>query len=340
MHAELTIDDFLAHARGLPVLDVRTPAEFASGHIPGATNLPLFSNDERVEIGTAYNQQGREIAVKIGLARVAPKMTWLADRLLEVAAVSSGELLIHCWRGGMRSGSVAWLAGTLGCRAATLTGGYKAFRRQMLDSFAIPRDIRVVAGLTGTGKTAILKALADRGEAVIDLEGLACHKGSVFGDLGEPPQPRQEQFENELASQWLALDPQRPVWIEDESQMIGKRVIPPDLWTQKTEARCVVVEIPADARIDNLREVYEDYPLEQLEARIEIIQSRLGGLRAKQVVAALRSGDAAAACAVLLTYYDRTYHKAIAAIPADRVSFHRFDRFDPAEIARTLTASV
>ena len=339
MHAELTIDDFLARARDLPVLDVRTPAEFASGHIPGAVNLPLFSNDERAEIGTAYKQQGHEIAVKIGLARAAPKMTGLADRLLESAAISGGELLLHCWRGGMRSGSVAWLAGTLGCRVSTLAGGYKAFRRRVLASFEMPRDIRVVAGLTGTGKTEILKALAECGEAVIDLEGLACHKGSAFGDLGETQQPRQEQFENDLASEWMALDPQRPVWIEDESQLIGKRAIPPALWAQKRAARFVVVEIPEQARIENLQRVYESFPLEQLEARVEAIRGRLGGLRAQQVIAALRSGDSAAACAVLLTYYDRTYYNAIAALTADRVSFHNFDRFDPGEIAGVLSST-
>ncbi len=339
MHDLLNVDDFLSRARDLPVLDVRTPAEFASGHIPGAVNLPLFSNDERAEIGTAYKQQGHETAVKLGLARVAPKMTWLADRLLEVAIHPGGELLIHCWRGGMRSGSVAWLAGTLGCRVSTLEGGYKGFRRRVLDSFALPRDLRVVAGLTGTGKTAILKALAECGQAVIDLEALACHKGSAFGDLGEAPQPRQEQFENDLACLWLALDPQRPVWIEDESQMIGKRVIPPALWTQKRNARFALVEIPEHARIDNLRQVYQNHPLVHLEARVEIIQSRLGSLRTNQAIAALRSGDAAAACAVLLTYYDRAYHNSISAIPADRVSFHRFDHFDPTEIAAALSNS-
>lgn len=340
MHAELTIDDFLARAKNLPVLDVRTPAEFVAGHIPGATNLPLFSDDERSEIGTIYKRQGHQKAVKIGLARVAPKMTWLADRLLEAAAESNGELLIHCWRGGMRSGSVAWLAGTLGCRVATLVGGYKVFRRRVLESFAMPQDIRVVAGFTGTGKTAILKALANCGEAVIDLEGLAGHKGSAFGDLGEAPQPKQEQFENELACQWMALDPQRPVWIEDESQLIGKRAIPPALWAQKCSARFRVVEIPEAVRVQNLQQVYQNYPLEQLETRVAAIQKRLGGLRTKQAITALRSGDPTAVCTILLTYYDRAYLNGITAIPADRVSFHRFNHFDPDEIAAVLSKSI
>lgn len=340
MHAEWSIDDFLARARELPVLDVRTPAEFTSGHIPGAVNLPLFSDKERAEVGTAYKQQGREVAVRIGLERVAPKMTWLADRLLEASSTSGGELLIHCWRGGMRSGSVAWLAGTLGCRAATLIGGYKAFRRRVLDSFEMQRKIRVVAGLTGTGKTAILKALAEKGEAVIDLEALACHKGSAFGDLGESPQPRQEQFENDLACAWMTLDPERPVWIEDESRMIGKCVIPPALWEQKCRARFAVVEIPEPARIANLREVYAGFPLDQLAPRIEAIRGRLGGDRANKVIAALRTGDPNEACSLLLTYYDRTYRKGLAEIPGDQVSAHHFEHFDPAAIAGNLTHQI
>lgn len=340
MHVELSIHDFLTRARELPVLDVRTPAEFASGHIPGARNLPLFSDDERAEVGTAYVRQGRETAVRIGLERVAPKMTGLADYLLETAAVSDGELLIHCWRGGMRSGSVAWLAETLGLRAATLKGGYKAFRRWTLESFAARRDIRVVAGLTGTGKTAILRALADRGAAVIDLEAMACHKGSVFGDLGESAQPRQEQFENDLATAWMACDPQHPVWMEDESRMIGRRVIPPALWEQKCMGHFAVVGIPEQARIGNLRAVYEGFPPELLEPRIEAIRGRLGGERAQQVISALRSRDPVTACALLLTYYDRTYQKSLAAIPADRISVHHFESFDPATIAGELLQTI
>ena len=340
MHEELAIDDFLTRARKVPVLDVRTPAEFAAGHLPGAVNLPLFSDAERAEVGTAYVRQDRQTAVRIGLARVAPKMTALADRLLEVAAPTGGELLIHCWRGGMRSGSLAWLAGTLGCRAATLCGGYRAFRRKVLESFDLQRDVRVLAGLTGTGKTAVLRALMEQGESVVDLEALAAHKGSTFGDLGESPQPRQEQFENELATAWLNLDPERSVWLEDESRMIGKRVMPQGIWDQKRNGRFVVIELSEPARIANLSEVYGNFPLELLEPRIEEIRRRLGGERANQALAALRAGDPATACALLLTYYDHTYGKALAAIPADRVSIHRFEHSDPAAIADELRCLV
>ena len=261
MPDELTVDDFLARPPGVPVIDVRTPAEFALGHIRGALNVPLFSNDERAEIGTAYIEQGRQCAVSLGLRRVGPRLEELARTLLELAAPADSRLHLHCWRGGMRSASVAWLMETtFGCRVATLKGGYKAFRRWVLDSFAIPREVRFLAGLTGSGKTAILKQLADLGACVVDLEGLANHKGSAFGQLGERAQPSQAQFENDLALAWRATEPGRPVWLEDESRMIGKRVLPAAIWERKPAARFHVIELPADERVSHLCQTYAGYP--------------------------------------------------------------------------------
>lgn len=337
MAVALPIAEFLARARELPVLDVRTPAEFAKGHVPGAVNLPLFSNEERAGIGTAYLHQGRQSAVQLGLAMVGPRLPGLATALL--AAASPGGLLIHCWRGGMRSESMAWLAGMLGCRVATLAGGYKSFRREALACFDRERKLRVVAGLTGTGKTAVLHALAERGEPVLDLEALARHKGSVFGDLGEQPQPTQEQFENDLATALWSTDPGRPLWIEDESQTIGRRVVPPALWNRKRRSRFAVIELPLEARVDHLCKTYQNHPAEQLESRIEGIRRRLGGERTNQALAAFRAGDTAAACRLLLHYYDRTYRNSLAALPAEQVSVHHFERCDPGLIADTLRNS-
>lgn len=334
----LDIDAFLDRGRGLPVLDVRTPAEFENGHIPGAVNVPLFSNEERAEVGTAYVRQGRRVAVSLGLARVGPKLEALSQRLIDLADRSPGGLLIHCWRGGMRSGSVAWLAEMLGIPAFTLAGGYKAFRRKVLTSFGQPRRVRVVAGLTGTGKTAVLRALAARGEQVIDLEAHARHKGSAFGDLGEEPQPRQEQFENELALAWLALDPEKPVWLEDESRMIGKRVLPAGVWDCKQAGEFEVIILPENERIARLREMYAGFPVHTLEVRVEAIRSRLGGLRAKEVFAALSEGKPDDACRIILTYYDRAYQKCIDAIPAERKRVHGFPILDPDAIAVSLLA--
>lgn len=334
MNVELGIEDFLSRARSRPVLDVRTPAEFVAGHIPGAVNVPLFSNDERVEIGTIYKREGRGQAVRTGLARVAPKLVDLADRMSGLAA--GGDLLIHCWRGGMRSGSMAWLAGTLGVRTSTLRGGYKSFRRHVLAALETTREVRVVSGLTGAGKTDILRVLADSGEPVIDLEALANHKGSAFGDLGEEPQPTQEHFENELAVQWTALDADRPVWMENESRMVGRRIIPEGVWRSKLDGQFAVVEIPEELRVANLRAVYENHPTEEIVRRIEAIRKRLGGARTDQAIDALLRGDADEACRQLLHYYDRTYWKSIEDTPADRVSTHRFRHSDPHAIAEEL----
>ena len=340
MPAELTTDDFLACPPGVPVIDVRTPAEFALGHIPGAVNVPLFSNEERAEIGTAYKHEGRSRAVSLGLRRVGPRLEQLAGSLLALADPAAPRLHLHCWRGGMRSASVAWLMeATYGCHTSTLKGGYKAFRHWVLDSFAIPRDLRVIAGLTGSGKTEILRQLAALGECTVDLEGLAHHKGSAFGQLGEPAQPTQTQFENELALFWRATDPARPVWLEDESRMIGKRMLPEALWERKQGARFHVIELPDAERIAHLCAGYAGFPCGELEARVEMIRSRLGGGRAKAALEALRGGDFAGACRILLSYYDRAYQNCLALHPQTRLTRHSFPKLEPHTIAASLIGS-
>lgn len=331
----LSIDEFLDRARHLPVLDVRTPSEFAAGHIPGARSLPLFSDEERAEIGTAYAREGRATAVRIGLRHVGPRLDLLAAQLLDADPAGHG-LLLHCWRGGMRSGSVAWLAGTLGRQAATLAGGYKSFRRKALELFARDHDFRVIAGLTGTGKTAVLRELARRGEAVVDLEALARHKGSAFGDLGEEPQPTQEQFENDLASVLLDLPPGKRVWIEDESRTVGRLVVPPDLWNRKRSSLFHVIDLPVAARVAQLRAVYEVFPADELARRIDSIRRRLGGDRTNRALAAMADGDTTTACGFLLSYYDRTYGDSLAALPPDRVFTHSFETCDPVAIADSM----
>ena len=340
MPDELKVDDFLTRTPLVPVIDVRTPAEFAAGHIPGAVNVPLFSNEERAEIGTAYKQEGRTRAVDIGLRRVGPRLAELAGELLALADPSDPRLHIHCWRGGMRSGSVAWLMeSTFGCRVATLKGGYKAFRRWALDSFTQPRRVRFVSGLTGSGKTEILKELAGLGESIVDLEGLAHHKGSAFGNLGEAPQPTQAQFENSLALAWRATDPERLVWLEDESRMVGKCVLPEAIWNLKQDARYHVIEVPDEERVRHLCEVYAGFPPEALQACLGAIQSRLGGGRTKAAIEAIQSGDFAEACRIILSYYDRTYQAGLAAHSPESLIRHGFPKLDPRAIAAALIDS-
>lgn len=336
MPETLDIETFLDRACRAPVVDVRSPGEFAQGHVPGAVNVPLFSDAERAEIGTTYARQGRHPAIVLGLARVGPRLAELGAQLTALAGGGGGELLIHCWRGGMRSASVAWLAETLDCRVATLSRGYKAFRRWVIESSGRGREIRVVAGLTGTGKTRVLHALAARGENVIDLEKIAHHKGSAFGDLGEEKQPTQEQFENELAMAWRHTRGDAPVWVEDESRTIGRCTLPETFWLAKQAGHFHALELPEEVRLSHLGAIYSGHPAEVLIARIEGIRKRLGGDRAAAAIEAVRAGDLREACSLVLAYYDRTYRKSLQLVPPGRLRVISFDQLDPAAMAEVL----
>ena len=192
------------------LLDVRTPAEFAQGHVPGAQNLPLFSDEERAEVGTLYKQVNPERAFLRGLDLAGAKMSWYVREAMRLAP--NRKVAVHCWRGGQRSGSLATLLSFAGFDVQVVQGGYKAYRTHVLEQFALRKSKFVVlGGKTGSGKTEILKQLASLGEQVIDLEALANHKGSAFGALGEEPQPRVEQFENNLFAILKKMDHQRRI---------------------------------------------------------------------------------------------------------------------------------
>jgi tRNA 2-selenouridine synthase len=291
---------------GGPLIDVRSPGEFAQGHIPGAINLPLFSDAERAEVGTLYKQQGRNAAVLQGLALVGGRLEQLGRTMLQLQ-LGSEALRLYCWRGGMRSGAMAWLAGTVGLNTSLLPGGYKAFRRWVLSRFVLPWPLLLLAGRTGGGKTDVLKALDALGAAVIDLEGLAHHRGSSFGALGLPPQPSSEQFENLLAMELLRLGSGRRIWLEAESAQIGRARIPAGLWRQMQDAPLVELRRPAHERVRRLVSVYGDQGREALIEATERISRRLGPQRTALAQAAIAAGDMAAACQQMLEYYDRCY---------------------------------
>lgn len=305
MVQSLGVEEFIDLARTQPVLDVRTPAEFAKAHIPGALNLPLFSNEERVQIGTLYKQVGRQEAILEGLDIVGSRMR----RLVEEAArlVSGKHVLLHCWRGGMRSGSVAWLLDFCGYKVCTLAGGYKAFRRFVLDTFAMPRPLLVLGGKTGSGKTHILGALQKLGAQTVDLEAMAHHKGSSFGRLGQIVHPTQEQFENDLAWSLHHTTPKLPVWVEDESRRLGWVRIPDAFWNAMCNAPLVVLEVPAEQRIEMLIHDYGTFTHQELANAVERIASQLGGLDTRLALQALSQGDLSTACQIVLRYYDKTY---------------------------------
>ena len=209
------IKSFLELGKELPIVDVRTPAEFEQGHIPGAHNIPLFSNEERAVVGTLYKKQGKDIATIKGLEFVGPNMANFAKQAKKLAV--DNKILVHCWRGGMRSASMAWLFNTVGLDAQTLEGGYKAYRQYIRASFEWPYKVVILGGLTGSGKTDILKEMHKMGAQFVDLEGTAHHRGSSFGQIGQGTQPTNEQFENNLAEVWIKQDAEEIIWLEDES---------------------------------------------------------------------------------------------------------------------------
>lgn len=330
----LDVAAFVAQSRTHPVLDVRTPAEFADGHIPGARNLPLFSTAERAAIGAAYAEEGRRPAMLDALDVVGPKMRALVEAAGDV--LEGRDVLMHCWRGGMRSESMGWLLSFFDYRVRRLRGGYKAFRRYVRKSFALRRPLRVLGGLTGSGKTEVLHALRDRGEQVVDLEGLANHRGSVFGGLDRPAQPSQQQFENDLALQWRALDPHRPVWIEDESRRIGDVGVPGALFDQMQQAETVVLDVPDATRLDRLVALYGRCPPADLHDALDYIRQRLGGLRTQQAHAAIRTGHLRRACSLILSYYDDAYAHGLQQRPDEAVCVLRTDTADPDAVAERL----
>ena len=289
-----------------PVLDVRAPIEFAQGHVPGALNLPLFSDEERARIGTTYKQVSQERAVHLGLDFFGPKMSGMVKFAQKLA--HGKEVRLHCWRGGMRSGAVLWLLELAGFRVHLLDHGYKDYRRAVLASFAQPRQWRVLGGLTGSGKTDVLHQLtALPGQPVLDLEGLAHHKGSAFGAIGQPAQPTQEQFENNLAAALAVLPADAPIWVEDESRQIGRLTIPPGLFAQLQAAPRFVLEVPHAARVAKLAAEYGAEDPQLLAEAIERLRKRLGGLATQQALDAVAAHDFPLMVERVLDYYDKTY---------------------------------
>jgi tRNA 2-selenouridine synthase len=333
---KINIDRFLELAERFPVLDVRSPSEFRQAHIPGAFSLPLFSDEERKVVGTAYKQQSREAAIKLGLDFYGPKMRGMVEevekivrsRTLEQPPASPKEslrtnlqpstntVLVHCWRGGMRSAGVAWLLDLYGFKVYTLAGGYKAFRNWVLKQFTLQYRFNILGGYTGSGKTEVLRELENRQELVIDLESLAGHKGSAFGNIGLPPQPSQEMFENRVS--WnlrlvgkKAAMQQQPIWLEDESQRIGTVNIPQPLWNNMRSSPLYFIDIPFEERLQHLVPEYGCLDKEKIAEAILRVQKRLGGLETKTALGYLEENNMQECFRILLKYYDKYYNKGL-----------------------------
>jgi tRNA 2-selenouridine synthase len=296
---------FLQRSLQIPIIDVRAPKEFRQGHIPGAVNIPLFDDAERAVVGSTYSHNGHGDALLKGLEISGPKLKDFVKRAKETAF--QGELLVHCWRGGMRSEAMAWLFTFSGIKTSVLIGGYKAYRRYIRESWSKGPKVVVLGGMTGSGKTEILHYLSSLGEQVLDLEGLANHKGSAFGALGQADQPTNEQFENDLAAKWLGLDPGKPVWIEDESRNIGRVIIPEQVFTRMADAPVVLIDVSFDQRVKRLISDYGSFNPQDLGFLIEKIRRRIGGEMANSAIQSLQHGDIENAVSTVLKYYDKAY---------------------------------
>jgi len=262
------------------IIDVRSESEFADDHIPGAVSMPVLNDEQRAEIGTLYKQVGPFEAKRRGAAIVARNIAQHIDTRLADAPKDFAPL-VYCWRGGQRSGAMARILSEIGWKVTLVEGGYKAYRKQVLDGLdeVPPRlSLIVLRGRTGTAKTRILRAAAEKGAQVIDLEGLAAHRGSLLGPEPGRTQPAQRQFESQLFDVMRRFDPQRPVFIEAESNKVGERHIPPALWQRMRGAQSLQVTAPLEARVAFLVEDYHHVIAEpgRLDPLLGWVTSRIG----------------------------------------------------------------
>lgn len=301
----LSIEELLPLTDFIPLIDVRSPAEYEQAHIPGAVNIPIFDNEERRQVGIKYKIGGKENAVLLGLDFVGPKMSGFVKEAKKIAR--NKQIMVHCWRGGMRSASMAWLFETAGLEVFVLEGGYKAYRRYIRDQFSKPAEMLVLGGYTGSGKTEILQALKNEGEQFLDIEGIAHHKGSVFGPLGQAPQPTNEQFENDLADAWRKFDFSKIIWVEDESRQLGKCGIPDPLFQKIREAVLIKIDLPKELREKRLVKEYGSFDKTVLKEQLEKIKKRLGGQNTQEAEQALEEGDLIKVASLSLVYYDKAY---------------------------------
>lgn len=331
------VKQFLKSTEGLDVFDVRSPAEYQKGHIPSAHNLALFNNEERAQVGTIYKQQSKREALLRGLEIVGPKVNDLIKTVEEVT--DSRKIGLHCWRGGKRSQSVAWLLNLVGYEVYTLEGGYKAYRNYVLDDFYKCRGkLIVIGGKTGCGKTAVLKCLAKRGEQTIDLESLANHKGSAFGFIGEKPSPSVEQFENDLYATFSKFDLSKRIWIENESRRIGHVLIPEGFWLQIKSAPLINLEVPFERRLAQSISNYSIAAKADLILAFKNIQKRLGGLNTQKAITYLEEDNIEAAAKIALKYYDKQYQYMLEKNETTYIKLLPIQEEVPDEIAKRLIA--
>ncbi len=296
---------------------MRSPGEFLQGHIPGAHNIPLFDNDERARVGTTYVKIGKESAIELGKSIAGEKTHYYLDAIEKV--VPEKQMLLHCWRGGMRSAKIAAFFAENGYKVFVLEGGYKAYRGYIRKQFSSGRPVFLIGGYTGSGKTGILKEIGKLGHQIIDLEALACHKGSNFGHLGQHTQPTTEQFENDLHSQWAELEPLKPLWLEHESMNIGSVTLPDTFHAAMLNGTLFFIELPKAYRIHRLVDEYACFEKPVLQAVLEHLGQFMGAYQAREVLLALQNDDFEKVADISLAYYDKLYENSLSRRPVRKM---------------------
>ena len=300
-----------------PLIDVRSPNEYYKGNMPNSLNIPLFDNEERSIVGTVYKNYGREKAVIQGLEFLADKIENIVNKLFEALNVYKSKIngsqikeptfKIYCARGGMRSQSISWLLEKYNQNNVTLRNGYKSYRKWSLESFNNEWRINLIGGKTGTGKTKLLKLLDKNNYQIIDLEGLACHRGSTFGGLGMKEQPSNEQFENKIAEKLKGFNKSNKIFVEAESANIGKCKIPYEFFNQMKTAERIEIKKSELNRLEELIKTYSVYEEKDLIEAVLRIKKRLGPQRTKIAIESIKNKDWRSVCKSVLEYYDKCY---------------------------------
>ncbi|MBN2617108.1 MAG: tRNA 2-selenouridine(34) synthase MnmH [Spirochaetales bacterium] len=333
MSKVIPIDIFLNEDKSLPIIDVRSPLEYKKGHIPGAINIPLFSNRERADVGICYKKEGKDRAVELGLEIVGPK---LSQFVKDVKKLGSESVKVYCARGGMRSSSFCWLMDTAGFKNVyRLEKGYKAFRNYALDYFEKEFNLKVISGMTGSGKTDILLEMEKQGEQVLDLEGFANHRGSAFGGIGKEPEASTEAYENKIFSKLFSFDLNKPIWIEDESRNVGKVLVPPSIFKKMETSFRIIVEVPIEVRAERLAKDYTGYGNETILESLNIIQKRLSE-RYPQIVQFINERKYKEAALLILPYYDKSYTKGIQRRPPENCTTIKVIKDEPSITAKKI----
>jgi len=299
-----------------PLIDVRSPSEYYKGHMPNSINIPLFDNNERSIIGTIYKKEGRKKAVIEGLKFFEKKMELLLDNLfMNIDSYKNNSkknkkeffIKIYCSRGGMRSQSISWLLEKFKLNPVTLNGGYKVYRKWVLDSFSKKLNIVIIGGKTGTGKTRLLSLLEKYKYQTIDLEGFACHRGSTFGGLGMKEQPSNEKFENIIAEKLNSFKCTNNIFVEAESANIGKCKIPHEFFIQMKNSRRIEIVRSESNRLNELIDTYSVFKKEELQESVLRIKKRLGPQRTKIALESINNEKWDLVCKSVLDYYDKCY---------------------------------